>query len=244
MFLERTPWLLTTITPLGQLGRMTQFKEKKDQVEVLNAGLQNYPILQAADILLYKPEFVPVGEDQLQHIELTRNIAKKFNSLFGDTFPEPKAYVPETSRRVMALNDPTKKMSKSLEGSFVALTDADKEITKKIKRAVTDVGPLEKGKMSLGVENLFNLVGAFSKKATYDALMSDYKNEKLKYSDLKGQLIEDTIAALTPIREKLLDLEANPKKLDAIVEDGAERARKVARPTIEEVRTKMGLFSG
>ena len=236
-------WLFTTIAPLGTLHRMTQFKEKKERVEVLSAGLLNYPILQAADIALYKADVVPVGEDQLQHLELSRVIIRRFNSLFGKTFPEPESKVAKGKARIMSLSDPEKKMSKSVDGSFIGLTDSDAEITKKIKRAVTDVGPQDSKTMSPGMANLFTLVESFSKKEVYEKFKKDYQAGNLKYADLKGQLIEDMLRFLSPLREKILELERDHKKLDQLAKAGAAKASSVARKTIQEVRKKMGLFA-
>lgn len=235
-------WLLNTITPLGALQRMTQFKEKKDRVEVLSAGLLNYPVLQAADIALYKGEIVPVGEDQVQHLELSREILRRFNTLFGKTFPEPETLVSKETARVMALNDPTKKMSKSVEGSFIALTDSDAEIAKKIKRAVTDVGPQDPEKMSPGVANLFMLLKNFSAPKVYQTFIADYENKTLKYAPLKDQLADELIRHLSPLREKIFALEKDSKSLNKILTDGADKARSVATATIKEVTRKMGLI--
>jgi len=235
-------WLFNTITPLGALQRMTQFKEKKERVEVLSAGLLNYPVLQAADIALYKAQVVPVGEDQLQHLELSREIIRRFNTLFGNTFPEPESRVSKETARVMALNDPAKKMSKSVEGSFIALTDSDAEIAKKIKRAVTDVGPQDPDTMSPGVANLFMLLKSFSEAAVVQKFVENYENKTLKYAPLKDQLVTDVTRHLAPLREKILSLESQTQTLQTILADGAERAARVASATMKEVYPKMGLL--
>ena len=235
-------WLFNTLTPLGALQRMTQFKEKKERVEVLSAGLLNYPVLQAADIALYKAQVVPVGEDQLQHLELSREIIRRFNTLFGNTFPEPESRVSKETARVMALNDPAKKMSKSVEGSFIALTDSDAEIAKKIKRAVTDVGPQDPDTMSPGVANLFMLLKSFSEAAVVQKFVENYENKTLKYAPLKDQLVTDVTRHLAPLREKILSLESQTQTLQTILADGAERAARVASATMKEVYPKMGLL--
>lgn len=235
-------WLLNTLTPIGRLSHMTQFKEKSRRLETITAGLFNYPILQAADILLYKATRIPVGEDQIQHIELTRDIARKFNVTYGETFPEVKAALSETPR-IMALNDPEKKMSKSIPGSYIGLTDDPALIRKQIMSAVTDIGPRPEGEMSPGVANLFLLLKGFSTPATVSQFESDYKAGNLRYSDLKKTLADDIIAALTPIREKRDELAANPKLVREILEKGAEEARSIARETMREVKEKMGLIS-
>ncbi len=233
-------WLFTCITPLGQLERMTQFKDKARQHrEAVNAGLLNYPTLQAADILLYKADLVPIGEDQLQHLELTRDIARKFNHLFGPTFPEPEAYVTQGAR-IMALNDPSRKMSKSIPGSYIALGDDPDEIRAKVRRAVTDTGP-DSGEMSPGVRNLFTLLEVFSPPETVAHFREAYERRQLRYSDLKQTLAEDIVRVLAPIRERRAELLAKPSLLHEVVASGAERARRLAREVMAEVREKMGI---
>ena len=235
-------WVLTTMTSVGRLSRMTQFKEKSSRLERdhINAGLFNYPVLQAADILLYKADLVPVGEDQKQHLELARDIAGKFNQTFGETFPLP-AIAFSSARRIMSLADPTSKMSKSIAGSAIGLADDPQDVRRAIMRAVTDVGPLADGKMGPGIANLFTFLKEFSSPDVVKGFQADYKAGTLRYSDLKKQLAEDAVAALTPIREKYRELVAHPDKVKAILSDGAEKARKVARATMEEVRAKTGL---
>lgn len=230
-------WLLTTITPVGNLERMTQYKEKSEKQGLL-AGLLCYPVLMAADILLYKAEMVPVGEDQIQHLELSRVIARKFNSTFGKYFPEPQPNLTKATR-VMALNDPASKMSKSIPGSFIALTDEPKEILKKVKRAVTasDV----EGEVSPGVKNLFTLLEAFATKEVYAKFAKDLEDGDLKFSELKPALAEAIINELTPIRQKREELLAKPKYLQEIIEAGACRASKEAKQNMEEIKELMGL---
>lgn len=235
-------WLLTTMTSVGRLSRMTQFKDKSKRLDKdhINAGLFSYPILQTADIILYKADLVPVGEDQKQHLELARDIAGKFNVTYGETFPLPEiAY--STAKRVMSLSDPTTKMSKSIEGSAIFLAEEPAVIKKMVMRAVTDVGPLPGGKMSPGVANLFTLLGEFSAPEIVKAMKAEYKAGTLRYGDLKKQLAEDMIEALRPIREKYLELAAKPETVKEILADGADRARKIAQATMAEVREKMGL---
>ena len=233
-------WLLNAMTPLGNLQRMHQFKEKAQQhAENVNAGLMNYPILMAADILLYQAEVVPVGEDQLQHLELTRDIARKFNFIFGPTFPEPEAYLTSTAR-IMALNDPERKMSKSIPGSYIALSDPPEEIRKKIARAVTDTGPAPDGSMSPGVRNLFTLLEAFAPEETVSAFRAEYNAGTLRYSQLKAALADAMIAHLEPIRQRREEWLARPKELHEILLAGAERARRVASETLAMVKERMG----
>lgn len=235
-------WLLTCITPIGQLERMTQYKEKarRNETDGVDAGLLCYPILQAADILIHKADLVPVGEDQIQHIELTRDLARRFNHLFGETFPEPEAYVPETAR-VMALSDPTSKMSKSIPGGAIALTAEPDEIRKTVRRAVTDTGPTEDGEMSPGVQNLFTLLQAFADSAVVQRFESDYRQGELRYSELKDALADALIEKLTPIRLRRNELLEREEELIEILNDGAQRARLAAQETIKEARERMGL---
>lgn len=235
-------WLLTTLTPVGDLERMTQFKEKSGRQGVF-AGLMNYPILMAADILLYKAPVVPVGEDQIQHLELARELARRFNRTFGETFPEPEPYITRGAR-IMALNDPTSKMSKSLPGSYIALNESDEGIRRAIRRAVTDTGPTENGEMSPGVKNLFTLLEAFAPANVYERFQQDYSAGQLRYKDLKESLAEAVVATLAPIRERQKELLAKPDELKEIVRSGADRARRIAQDTMREVRERMGIFRG
>lgn len=237
-------WYLNCLTPMGHLQRMTQFKEKKERVEVISSGLFTYPVLQAADILVYKAKAVPIGEDQGQHLELTREITRRFNTIYGNTFPEPESLISTAAPRIMSLNDPTKKMSKSLEGSAVCLTDPDNVIQKMIKRAVTDTGPQEGNNMSPGVANLFTLLKAFSTNDVFQHFTKQHAEGGLRYSELKGQLCEDAVAGIKPIRERILELEHNHNELETIIKNGAQKARTVAQTTLQEVRKKMGIFSG
>jgi tryptophanyl-tRNA synthetase len=233
-------WVFNSLTGIGALERMTQFKEKSEQHrENQNAGLFTYPVLQAADILLYKAGLVPVGDDQLQHLELTREIARRFNHRFGETFPEPEAQLTPAAR-IMALNDPTRKMSKSIPGSFVSLSDDEAEIRKKIGRAVTDVGP-QTDEMSPGVANLFTLLKAFAAPEVVKHFEEQYAAGTLRYSELKPALAEAVVAELNPIRERRADLAADPERVWAALDHGARRAGAVAVRTMDEVRRIMGL---
>ena len=236
-------WIFNSLTSMGALERMTQFKEKSEQFrENINAGLFDYPVLQAADILLYKAGVVPVGEDQLQHLELAREIARRFNNHFGSTFPEPKPELGPAAR-VMALNDPTRKMSKSIPGSFISLSDDEKEMRKKIGRAVTDVGPAGP-EMSPGVKNLFTLLEAFAPAETVQHFQAQYEAGTLRYGELKPALADAVVAELNPIRERREELAAHPERVWEALDSGAERARAAAAVTMAEVREKMGLRGG
>jgi tryptophanyl-tRNA synthetase len=233
-------WIFNTLAPMGALERMTQFKEKSDQFrENVNVGLFDYPVLQSADILLYKAGLVPVGEDQLQHLELSREIARKFNRLFGETFPEPKPALTQAPR-LMALNDPTRKMSKSISGSFVSLSDDDATIRKKVSRAVTDTGPGGEG-MSPGVANLFTLLRAFAPAETVTYFGDQYDAGTLRYSELKPAVAEAIVTEISPIRARREELAAHPKRVREALAASAARARTVAGATMAEVHEKLGL---
>jgi tryptophanyl-tRNA synthetase len=239
-------WLLNTITPAGQLERMTQYKEKARQLGSkvgVMAGLLNYPVLQAADVLLYKAALVPVGEDQVQHIELMRDIAERFNKQFGETFPLPEVRLVKGAR-VMALNDPTKKMSKSVPGSVIALAESPEAIRKKIRSAVTDPGPPAKGSKlddaSPGVANLFTLLEVFAPDR-YTAFADAYRAGTIRYSEMKEVLADAMIRAFAPIRDRYEELMRSPDVVRDVLAEGARRARPVAEATMDEVRRRMGL---
>lgn len=234
-------WLFTCITSLGQLERMVQFKEKSGRQErgAVGAGLLCYPVLQAADILIHKATLVPVGEDQVQHIELTREIARRFNHLFGPLFPEPEAII-EKGARIMSLNDPTSKMSKSIPAGMVAVAAQPDEIKRAVKRAVTDAGAERGDEMSPGVRNLFTLLEAFAAPETYQSFMDDYERGALRYADLKEALATAMVEGLTPIRERRAELLADRARLMDVLADGADRARRVAQATLREARERMG----
>ncbi|MDR5682467.1 MAG: tryptophan--tRNA ligase [Armatimonadota bacterium] len=239
-------WLLNTVTPVGQLERMTQYKEKARQlggkVGVM-AGLLNYPVLQAADVLLYKARLVPVGEDQVQHIELMRDIAERFNKQFGETFPLPEVRLVKGAR-VMALNDPTKKMSKSVPGSVIALVEPPEAIRKKIRAAVTDPGPPAKGSKiedaSPGIANLFTLLEVFAPER-HAEFVDAYRQGTIRYSEMKDVLAEAMIRAFAPIRQRYEELMRSPDVVRDVLAEGARRARPIAEATMDEVRARMGL---
>ena len=232
-------WIFNTITPLGELERMTQFKEKSAQhKQNVNAGLFTYPVLQAADILLYKANLVPVGEDQVQHIELARDIARKFNSTFAKIFPEPKPLLTKTPR-VMSLADPSKKMSKSLgEKHYIALTDSEATIRAKVKSAVTDTSG---GSKAPGVENLFTIIESLDQDGITGELRSQQKKGTLKYSDLKDTTANVIISHLRPFQTRRAELAADRSKVGEILIEGASKARQIAAKTIAEVRDKIGV---
>jgi tryptophanyl-tRNA synthetase len=235
-------WLLNTIAPIGRLSRMTQFKEKSRLYpEEVNAGLFNYPVLQAADILLYKAVIVPVGEDQIQHLELTRDLARKFNVIFGETFPAVEASL-SAAPRIMSFSEPTRKMSKSIPGSYIAVTDDPEHVRNQILRAVTDSGPQPREPMSPGTSNLFTLMREFSPPETHKRFSEAYEARTIRYSEMKKTLAEDVVNALAPIREKAEALRADPGYVHDVLNQGAKKARRIARRTITEVKRKMGLL--
>jgi len=236
-------WMLTCVTPLGWLERMTQYKAKTEAAETIGDGLLQYPVLMAADILLYQAKVVPVGEDQRQHIELARDIAQRFNSLYGDTFTMPETRLPIAGARVMGLDDPTKKMSKSATGTghAIGLLDPPNEIKKKINRATTDSNPaVDIETMGPGVANLLNIYQAFTD-ATSEQVRNDFAG--LRYGDLKKKVIEAVVAGVEPIQKRYAEITADPAYLNGVLKDGAERVRPIAESTTRLVRERMGLYN-
>ena len=236
-------WILNTITPIGELERMTQFKDKSQKQKSVLAGLLNYPTLMAADILLYKTNLVPIGEDQLQHIELTRMIARKFNSTFGETFAIPEPFINKEGKRIMGLDDPLKKMSKSAENpkNYIALLDSPETIREKIKAAVTDSASEIKYDMENkpAISNLLTIYSLFSRK-TITELEKEYDGKN--YSVFKNDLAEIIIEGLSPIQKKYKELSANPNYIKKVLRDGAEKAKTIASQTMAEVRSKIGFL--
>jgi len=235
-------WLLNTITPLGELYRMTQFKEKSEKNKKNeNAGLLNYPVLMAADILLYDTELVPVGEDQKQHVELARTIARKFNSTFGETFVLPKSKLASQGARIMSLTDPKKKMSKSDgEANYVSLFDSPEKIRKKINSAVTDAQKTIKydKKNKPGISNLLTIYSLFSGKPIKD-IEKEMKGKS--YKALKNVVAETTVDSLEPFRKKREEFLSRDVFVEEILKQGEKRARILAETKMHEVRKKMGL---
>jgi len=230
------------VTPMGWLSRMTQFKAKSEKQETVGDGLFQYPVLMAADILLYQAASVPVGDDQSQHVELTRDIAQRFNSLYGETFVVPETKLPAVGARVMGLDDPLKKMSKSETGSghAVALLDPPSLIRKKFMRATTDSNPaVEFDALGAGVENLLNIFQAFSE-WTEDEMRAHFSG--LRYGDLKKQVAEMVIAHLEPLQQRYRQITSEPGYLDGILREGAERVSPIAKVTVELVKRRMGLY--
>jgi tryptophanyl-tRNA synthetase len=232
-------WILSAVTSYGDLQRMTQFKEKGETQEFVSCGLFTYPVLQAADILIYKASKVPVGEDQIQHIELARRIARRFNSRFGEIFPEPEALLTEAPR-IMSPADPTRKMSKSLGPKhYIALTEPEESIREKIKTAVTDIGPRPQGEKSPGVANLFLLLKLTAPPEIYERFEADYATGTLKYEPLKRAVADYLVKALEPIRARRAQLKES--EVREILYEGAKRARAVAKKTLEEARERIGV---
>jgi len=233
-------WILGCVTSYGDLTRMTQFKQKAAEQEFVNGGLFYYPVLQAADILLYLADHVPVGEDQLQHLELCRRIARRFNYRFGELFPEPQPILGKGAR-IMSLADPTRKMSKSYGPEhYVGLMEPEESIKKKIRSAVTDVGLKPGQEMSPGVANLFEILELVAPGELVAELRQQHKEGKLLYKHLKEVLYEHLMRALAPIRERRAELAARGE-IDELLAAGAERARKIAREVMQQVRARVGL---
>lgn len=236
-------WMLTCMTPLGWLERMTQYKSKAENQETILSGLLQYPVLMAADILLYQANSVPVGDDQRQHIELARDIAQRFNSLYGETFTMPETRLPMVGARVMGLDDPTKKMSKSAPGTghSIGLLDTPGEIKKKIMRATTDSNPaVDFETMGPGVVNLLNIFQAFT-----DTSDEQMKNQfaGMRYGDLKKSVLEAVVAGLAPIQQRYAEITADPGYLKSVLREGAERVRPIAESTTRLVRERMGIYN-
>ena len=236
-------WILNTITPIGELERMIQYKEKSKQFkDSVNVGLLDYPVLQAADILLYQVDSVPVGKDQSQHLELTKTIAKKFNQKYGETLKVPEALVLDMGGKIMALNDPKKKMSKSSPETCLFLFDEPEVIEKKIMTAVTDAGKTVEYDTAkkLGISNLLTIYSLFSGK-TIKELEKEFKG--MGYSKFKRHLAAMLTEKLEPFRRKKKELMQREVYVKEILERGRKRAEIIAQSTMAEVRQKVGLLS-
>jgi len=234
-------WVLECLTGFGEASRMTQFKDKssKEGTDRSTVGLFTYPVLQAADILIYRPEGVPVGEDQRQHLELTRDLAQRFNSRYGETLVVPKAFIVEDTAKILDLADPTSKMSKSSPAGCIFLLDDPKVTAKKIKSAVTDSGreitfdPVNKP----GVSNLLTLIGALEG-SSIDDLVNRYTGRG--YGDLKGDAAEIVVEFVTDFRSRVDALMADPAELQRLIKLGADKARAAAAPTLADVYDRIG----
>lgn len=236
-------WCLNTITSLGQLQRMTQFKDKSQRTKEVEAGLLNYPILMAADILLYNASYVPVGEDQRQHIEFTRDLAQRFNSRYSETFVIPEIMAPKVGARIMSLQDPEKKMSKSDPdpNSYVLILDNEKDTEKKIKRAVTDsLGIIKYSDEQKGLKNLIDIYSVFTKK-TPDDIVKEFEGRG--YGEFKGAVAEVVNDGMRPLRERFNEIRNDKAYLESVYRDGADKARSIAYKTMSKVHRKMGFIS-
>jgi tryptophanyl-tRNA synthetase len=235
-------WLLCSVTPYGDLLRMHQFKDKSAQErELVRASLFLYPVLQAADILAYKADQVPVGDDQKQHLELAREIARRFNATYGDILVEPEHVIPQVGARIMDLQDPTAKMSTTYgsEAGLVYVDDEPDAIMKKVKRAQTDSGTdIVRGPGKEGIANLIEIMAAV-RGAAPDEIEREFDGRG--YGDFKQAVGEEVAALLAPVRERYRELRADEAGIEAALREGAERARAIAAPTLAEVREAMGV---
>ncbi|HUC37483.1 MAG TPA: tryptophan--tRNA ligase [Acidimicrobiales bacterium] len=237
----RLTWLLECTATVGELRRMTQYKDKGGDNESVRVGLFTYPVLQAADILLYDAERVPVGEDQRQHLELTRDLAIRFNRRYGDTFVVPELAVPELAARVMDLQEPTRKMSKSVVSPMgtIGVLDTPQDIDRKVRKAVTDAGtdvaydPVKRP----GVSNLLELLAAAT-----DGGPKELASGFSRYSQLKAALSEALVEMLRPVRERYNELAADPAYVESVLAEGASKAATVAGPTLERAMNAIGLL--
>lgn len=237
-------WVLNCMTYFGELGRMTQFKDKSKKLDnsSIPAGLFTYPVLMAADILLYQADLVPVGEDQRQHLEITRDIAQRFNNRFSETFKVPDPFIAKEGAKIMSLQDPTSKMSKSdsNDNSYIILMDDPDVIRRKLKRAVTDSeGIVRYSDEQPGVKNLINIYSKITDKSTED-IVNMYENKG--YAQFKDDVAEVIISELKPIQEKIDYLLKNKDYLEKIYIHGAEKAEVVARKTLRKVYKKVGFI--
>jgi tryptophanyl-tRNA synthetase len=234
-------WLLNSVTAYGELGRMTQFKDKSAQQDLVSAGIFNYPILMAADVLLYRANQVPVGDDQRQHVELMRNVAQRFNSRFGETLQVPEGVYPEIGARIMDLQTPERKMSTTggtLQGTVYVLDEPD-AIIKKFKSAVTDSGrEIVPGPEKAGVTNLLDILASI-RGVSVESLVTEFDGKG--YGDFKLAVGEAVVDYLRPVRERYTELRADEGELEAILAGGAARAREIAETTMVDVRRVMGV---
>jgi tryptophanyl-tRNA synthetase len=232
-------WLLTCVTPLGWLQRMTQFKAKAEKQDTIGDGVLQYPVLMAADILVYQASIVPVGEDQSQHLELTRDVAQRFNSLYGETFRMPATHLPAIGARIMGLDDPTQKMSKSVAGSghAIGLLDDPKIIQKKILRATTDSQPeVDPEQMGPGIANLLTIARALEPSVTAESVAG------MRYGDFKKRVADVVVARLEPIRRTYGEITADTGYIDAVLAEGTQRVKPLADETVAKVKEAMGIY--
>lgn len=238
-------WILNCFAYTGELNRMTQFKDKSSKYsDNVNSGLYTYPVLMAADILLYQTDLVPIGQDQKQHLELSRDVAERFNNLYGNTFIVPQPYIPQTGAKIMSLQEPDKKMSKSdtNENNYILINEDPLKIIKKFKKSVTDseteIRYDEDNKA--GISNLINIYASM-KNITRDEVVKEFSG--FRYGDFKVAVGTTVVEMLTPIRERYEELIQDKAYLDKILKNGAERAKTYAKPTLEDVYRKLGLIT-
>ncbi|MBV9611599.1 MAG: tryptophan--tRNA ligase [Acidobacteriaceae bacterium] len=233
-------WMLSCVTPLGWLSRMTQFKAKAEKQETVGDGLLQYPVLMTADILLYQAAIVPVGDDQSQHLELARDIAHRFNSLYGETFVMPATHLPTVGARIMGLDDPTQKMSKSASGSghAIALLDEPKVIRKKIARATTDSQPaVDPETMGPGIANLLSIAQACESSISKETIAG------MRYGDFKKLVADAVIARLEPIQQRYREATRDPVYIESVLQEGRSRILPTAEDTIQKTKRAMGLYT-
>ena len=236
-------WMLTCVTPVGWLERMTQYKAKSEAQETIGDGLLQYPVLMAADILLYQANTVPVGDDQTQHLELARDIAQRFNSLYGETFTMPATHLPTVGARIMGLDDPEKKMSKSTAGTghAISLLDEPAAIRKKIMRSTTDSNPgVDFENLGAGVRNLLTIFQAFTE---WPAEQVKQHFTGMRYGDLKKQVAEAVVAAIEPIQQRYREIASDPGYIAKVLDNGASKVRPLAQDTVLKTKRAMGLYT-
>lgn len=236
-------WLLNCFTYMGELSRMTQYKDKSQKLgESISAGLFSYPVLMASDILIYDTDLVPVGKDQKQHLELARDIAERFNNLYSPTFTIPDGYVSKEGEKIMDLQDPSKKMSKSDDNSngYILIMDPPDVIRKKISRAVTDnIGIVKYSDEQPGIKNLMNILSAITKK-TPEEMEIEYEGQG--YAKFKSDVAEAIVGELSPIQQKVKELLSDKEYLENIYKKGAEKANYIANKTLRKMQKKIGLI--
>lgn len=235
-------WILSCFTPFGELSRMTQFKEKSEGKKEVMAGLFNYPTLMAADILLYETDIVPVGDDQKQHLELTRNIAERFNKKFGETFIVPEPDIRKEGARIMGLDNPSNKMSKSAatEANWIALRDKPDVIRRKIQKAVTDTGSeiiYDKVKKP-AISNMLSIYSLFAEE-NIETIVSRYQGKN--YAEFKNDLADVVIGGLAPIQDNLEELDSDPSYVAKVLAEGSQKVAPIACATLTKVKEKIGL---
>lgn len=238
-------WVLNCYTYMGELTRMTQFKDKSEKhQDNINSGLFTYPVLMASDILLYQADLVPTGQDQKQHIEITRDIAGRFNKIYGETFKVPAPYIPKVGARIMGLQDPKSKMSKSspIPNDSIFLIDTPEEIIKKVKKAVTDSEGIVKydEENKPGISNLMEIYGIIENK-TMDEIEKEFEGKN--YGIFKQEVANSIIKELEPFHKKYNELMSNPQYLEEMCKKGAEKAQKIANKTLKQVYEKIGIIN-